>query len=67
MVDQHNREPLAAVMTISFFSLGHAFQWLGEPDNLQLIKDVLSIISFIVSITVGIKTLQHKFNKRKQS
>lgn len=67
MVDQNNREPAAAAATIAFFSLGHIFQWFGEPHNLQLIKDVLSIISFSVSIVVGIKTLQHKFNKRKSS
>lgn len=65
MIDQHNREPISAAITISFFWLGHAFQWIVEPENLQFIKDILSIVSFVISIAVGIKTLQHKYNKRK--
>lgn len=67
MVDHSDREPIAAAVTISAFCFGQALQWLGDPQHLQLIKDVLSILSFAISIAVGIKTLQHKFNKRKQS
>lgn len=66
MVDQDNREPIAAAITISFFCLGQAINWLGDPQHVQLVKDWLAILSFVVSIAVGIKTLLHKFNKRKQ-
>lgn len=65
MIDQNNRHPHEAVITAAFFAFGHIFQWLGEPTNMAILKDSLSIVSFSISIIVGIRSLMKK--QKKQS
>lgn len=65
MIDHSNRQPHEAAITMAFFAFGQLLQWLGEPQNMTVVKDSLSIISFSVSIVVGIRSLMKK--QRKQS
>lgn len=65
MLESSNKHPHEAVITASFFALGQLLQWFDNPDHMQMAKDVLSIISFSISIVVGIRSLMKK--SRKQS
>jgi putative Mn2+ efflux pump MntP len=65
MIDNNNREPYNAVIAGSFFIFGQIIQWFGDPNNLQYIKDFLSIISFVISIIVGLRSLIKKSKRRK--
>lgn len=65
MIDTSPRQPHTAIATASFFFLGQFIQWFGDPNNLQYVKDFLSIISFMISIIVGLRSLIKKSQKRK--
>lgn len=67
MIDSVNREPYTAAATFAFFGIGNIFHWLGQADVLHSINTVLSTVSFLVSISVGLTTLvkHYKRNKNK--
>lgn len=66
MIDAHNREPQHAVATMMFYGAGQFFKWLGVGGSVQDINTVLSTISFLVSITVGIITIVKTLQKWRQ-
>lgn len=63
MIDTHNREPHTAAVTLGFFGVGQFFKLLGIENTVQDINSVLSTISFLVSITVGMITIVKTFKK----
>jgi hypothetical protein len=71
MIDGSQRQPQGAAISFSFFAIGQVFQWLSEPTVVQALKDYLSIISFLISITVGLislaATIRKMGNKNKRS
>lgn len=67
MIDLTNREPYAAAATFAFFGIGNIFNWISHSDVLHNLNTVLSTVSFLVSISVGVTTLvkHYKRNKRQ--
>lgn len=63
MIGDYNREPQHAVATMTFFGVGQFFKWLGVGATVQDINTVLSTISFLVSITVGMITIVKTIQK----
>jgi hypothetical protein len=65
MIDTSNREPYTAATTFAFFGIGNIFQWLGQSDILHNLNTVLSTVSFLVSISVGVTTLVKHYRRNK--
>jgi hypothetical protein len=65
MIDTSNREPYTAAATFAFFGIGNIFQWLGQSDILHNLNTVLSTVSFLVSISVGVTTLVKHYRRNK--
>lgn len=59
-IDSNQNEPITAATTFAFFGIG---QLLGSVETLKEINTVLSTLSFVVSIIVGIVTLVKAYQR----
>lgn len=62
-LDSNHNEPFTAATTFAFFGIGHL---LGSVETLKEINTVLSTLSFVVSITVGMVTLTKAYKRWKK-
>lgn len=67
MIDQAQREPQQVATTFAFFGAGQLFSFLGDEVAMHNLNQILSTLSFLVSISVGVITIVKHLQKAKKS